>query len=91
MLSALKNLQLLNLGNKNLTIESTTSKVSILYASTFRDLRVLALGNNHLNAMLPPSIGNLSASLEGLCLSNCNLRGDIPSNIANLSSLIAPK
>ncbi|PON36318.1 Mitogen-activated protein kinase kinase kinase [Parasponia andersonii] len=88
-LSALENLQVLSLARNNLTIESTTSKVSsILSSTTFKDLRVLILGHNPLNVTLPTSIGNLSASLEYLYLRNCNLRGGIPDEIAKLSSLV---
>ncbi|PON56487.1 Serine/threonine protein kinase, partial [Parasponia andersonii] len=87
-ISTLKNLQWLNLRRNNLTIESTTSKASILSTATSKDLRFLSLHDNPLNVTLPTSIGNLSASLEYLNLYNCNLRGSIPDNIANLSSLV---
>ena len=72
-LSASKNLQRLNLGNNNLTIESTTSMVSILSIATFRDLRFFNLENNPLNVTLPPSIANIYASLKYLYLNNYNL------------------
>ncbi|PON87534.1 Serine/threonine protein kinase [Trema orientale] len=88
-LSALKNLQWLSLRSNHLTIESTTPTLGVLLpTANFKDLRFLNLYDNPLNATLPTSIGNLSASLEYLWLGNCNLRGSIPDNIANLSSLV---
>ncbi|CAN4084245.1 unnamed protein product [Withania somnifera] len=49
-------------------------------------LKVLALSDIPLNAMLPKSIGNLS-SLQTFDASNCNLKGHIPNEIGNLRNL----
>ncbi|PON33529.1 Serine/threonine protein kinase [Parasponia andersonii] len=85
-LSSLRNLQIINLEKNRLNIQTTTSGVNI-FSSNFRDLRELYLLDNSLDATVPASMGNFSASLEILSLSNNKLRGNIPSDIANLSNL----
>ncbi|KAL3641386.1 hypothetical protein CASFOL_016354 [Castilleja foliolosa] len=52
-----------------------------------RLLKYLSISENPINGILPPSIGNLSASLQILDARECNIHGVIPSTIGNLSNL----
>ncbi|XP_072978699.1 receptor kinase-like protein Xa21 [Typha angustifolia] len=52
-------------------------------------LRVLQLGYNKLNSVLPNAIGNLSTSLEWLDVSYSQIEGSIPVGIVNLVNLNA--
>ncbi|XP_021826532.1 LRR receptor-like serine/threonine-protein kinase EFR isoform X2 [Prunus avium] len=84
-LCALTNLQSLTLQTNNLTID--TSTLSCL--ANLRNLTVLALAANPLNARLDDSFRNFStSSLQYIYLKNCSMRGNIPIGIGNISSLV---
>ncbi|PRQ48749.1 putative protein kinase RLK-Pelle-LRR-XII-1 family [Rosa chinensis] len=87
-LCLLTNLERLSLFSNNLTIDTSTPEVNIFSClPNLRNLSVLSVGSNPLNAKLSMSFSNFSASLQNLFLENCSLRGNIPSDIGNLSSL----
>ncbi|XP_021818282.1 probable LRR receptor-like serine/threonine-protein kinase At3g47570 [Prunus avium] len=90
-LCTLTNLQWLNLGSNNLTIDTSTPEANILSClSNLRSLTTLALDANPLNATLDDSFSNFSTStLQHIGLRNCSMRGNIPIGIGNISSLIA--
>ncbi|KAL3655534.1 hypothetical protein CASFOL_001320 [Castilleja foliolosa] len=85
----LRFLRYLNLLGNNLTgQDSPNQDLAFLTSLTnCRFLKYLAISRNPLNGILPPSIGNLSASLQGLNAYKCNIHGVIPSTIGNLSNL----
>ncbi|KAH9722948.1 protein kinase domain-containing protein [Citrus sinensis] len=50
-------------------------------------LKALSLGSNPLGGILPPVIGNFSASFQNFYAFNCKLKGNIPQEIGNLRGL----
>ncbi|KAF5472324.1 hypothetical protein F2P56_009051 [Juglans regia] len=84
----LRFLEVLNLVSNKLTILSSELRSLFSSLSSCKYLRYLILSKNHLNGVLPNSVGNLSTSLERLQLHDCNINGNIPEEIGNLSSLI---
>ncbi|XP_049391577.1 LRR receptor-like serine/threonine-protein kinase FLS2 [Solanum stenotomum] len=55
--------------------------------SNYRNLRVLWIGDNLLDGVLPPSIGNLSKPLDSFDGSGCKLKDVIPQEIDNLTEM----
>ncbi|XP_044507769.1 probable LRR receptor-like serine/threonine-protein kinase At3g47570 isoform X2 [Mangifera indica] len=82
----LKFLETLSLENNYFT--STPDLTFLSNLTNCKSLRVLWLGNNPLNSILPGSIGNLSISLEQFDINDCNISGKIPKEIGNLKNLI---
>ncbi|KAF3630342.1 putative LRR receptor-like serine/threonine-protein kinase EFR-like [Capsicum annuum] len=85
-LGYLTHLQLLNLGENNLTSDSSLSFLTSL--TNCRNLEYLSLYLNPLNGILPVSVGNFSKSLMKFYASSCKIRGRIPIEVGNLSSLL---
>ncbi|CAN6703335.1 unnamed protein product [Malus baccata var. baccata] len=89
-LCALAKLEYLGLYQNNLKVDTSTPEVNIFSClGNLRNLQVLILGRNPLNAPLPISFQNYSASLQKISLSECKLKGSIPNDFGNLSSLIS--
>ncbi|CAN6567159.1 unnamed protein product [Malus baccata var. baccata] len=89
-LCALAKLEYLSLYQNNLKVDTSTPEVNIFSClGNLRNLQVLILGRNPLNAPLPISFQNYSASLQKISLSECKLKGSIPNDFGNLSSLIS--
>ncbi|KAE9446430.1 hypothetical protein C3L33_21671, partial [Rhododendron williamsianum] len=87
-LGNLRLLRVFNVGENNLTRESSSRELSFFTSlANCRHLEVLELSLNQFHGMLPASLGNLSTSLRQLKAFGCNLMGNIPSGIGNLSSL----
>ncbi|XP_052293985.1 probable LRR receptor-like serine/threonine-protein kinase At3g47570 isoform X4 [Citrus sinensis] len=86
----LRHLGVLGLAYNNLTTESSSAdQWSFLSSLTnCRNLTILALAYNPLGGILPPVIGNFSASLRQFFAYNCKLGGSIPKEIGNLRGLI---
>ncbi|KAH9722931.1 protein kinase domain-containing protein [Citrus sinensis] len=86
----LRHLGVLGLAFNNLTTESSSAdQWSFLSSLTnCRNLTVLALAYNPLGGILPPVIGNFSASLRQFYASNSKLGGSIPKEIGKLRGLI---
>ncbi|XP_047977663.1 probable LRR receptor-like serine/threonine-protein kinase At3g47570 [Salvia hispanica] len=87
---SLRKLRILRLWGNNLAgSQSPDQELGFLSSLTnCQDLENLELSDMSLkNAVLPPSIGNLSTSLVSFTMWNCNIRGAIPSGFGNLSSL----
>ncbi|KAH9722945.1 protein kinase domain-containing protein [Citrus sinensis] len=86
----LRHLDVLGLAFNNLTTESSSAdQWSFLSSLTnCRNLTFLALAYNPLGSILPPVIGNFSASLRQFYASNCKLGGSIPKEIGKLRGLI---
>ncbi|XP_028947690.1 probable LRR receptor-like serine/threonine-protein kinase At3g47570 [Malus domestica] len=88
-LCTLPNLEYLSLFRNNLTVDTSTPELNILSCLVnLRKLKTLFLGGNQLNATLPFSFRNFSASIHYVAISNCNMRGNIPNDIGYLSSLL---
>ncbi|KAL3641351.1 hypothetical protein CASFOL_016319 [Castilleja foliolosa] len=85
----LRFLQILLLWNNSLTgQDSPNQELEFLTSLTnCRLLKYLDISGNPLYGILPPSIGNLSASLQVLDAYKCKINGLIPSTIGNLSNL----
>ncbi|XP_042037000.1 probable LRR receptor-like serine/threonine-protein kinase At3g47570 isoform X2 [Salvia splendens] len=86
----LRSLQVIRLWGNNLTgADSPDQELTFLSSLTnCPNLEYLELSlNPRMNGVLPPSVGNLSASLITFQASNCNIRGVIPSAFGNLSNL----
>ncbi|KAK9199029.1 hypothetical protein WN944_014216 [Citrus x changshan-huyou] len=85
-----KYIGVLGLAFNNLTTESSSAdQWSFLSSLTnCRNLTVLALAYNQVGGILPPVIGNFSASLRQFYASNCKLGGSIPKEIGKLRGLI---
>ncbi|KAL8503940.1 hypothetical protein ACS0TY_022607 [Phlomoides rotata] len=74
----------------NLRFESSASGVGFFTSLTnLTSLNELAIGDNPLGGVLPPSIGNLSSSLQTFLAPNCNFKGTIPNDISNLTNLVS--
>ncbi|KAL7241969.1 hypothetical protein ACSBR1_014527 [Camellia fascicularis] len=90
---SLGNLQLLkalNLQGNNLMSGSSSSSPELSFLTSLvncKHLQRLYISLNPLDGILPTTIGNLSASLEEICIDSCGIRGNIPSEIGNLSNL----
>ncbi|KAH9800131.1 protein kinase domain-containing protein [Citrus sinensis] len=85
----LGSLQVLSLAYNYLMTESSAAKWNFLSSLTnCRNLTVLGLASNPLRGILPPLIGNFSASLQEFYAYGCKLRGNIPQEIGNLSGMI---
>lgn len=78
----LRLLQRLLLAENNLT---GTSFLSSLPKCQF--LHDVEFSLNHLNGMLPASIGNLSATLQVFRVFGCGIRGPIPAELGNVTNL----
>ncbi|KAK2981356.1 hypothetical protein RJ640_013147 [Escallonia rubra] len=76
----LKLLQSLQLGSNQLTSQT--------FPVFLKNLKILGLGPNQLNRLLPKFWGNFSSSLEILDVPGCHLKGMIPGEIGNLSNLV---
>ncbi|KAH9722986.1 protein kinase domain-containing protein [Citrus sinensis] len=85
----LRHLSLLSQVMNNLTTESSSAdQWSFLSSLTnCRNLTILSFGSNPLGGILPPVIGNFSASLQKFYAYECKLKGNIPQEIGNLSGL----
>ena len=90
-LGNLRHLTTLNIRANYLTTEtSSNGEWSFLSSLTnCNKLRALSLGSNPLNSILPPLIGNFSASFQQFYAHECKLKGSIPKEIGNLRGLIA--
>ncbi|XP_052179632.1 receptor kinase-like protein Xa21 [Diospyros lotus] len=87
-LGNLRFLEQLHLGSNNLTSENSSPEQSFLISlENCKNLKVLWISRNPLNAILPVSIGNLSTSVRSIFASYCGFRGTIPSEIGNLSNV----
>ncbi|KAH9722898.1 protein kinase domain-containing protein [Citrus sinensis] len=86
----LRHLGVLGLAFNNLTTESSSADQWSFLSSLTNciNLTVLALAYNPLGGILPPVIGNFSASLRQFYASNCKLGGSIPKEIGKLRGLI---
>ncbi|KAL8503942.1 hypothetical protein ACS0TY_022609 [Phlomoides rotata] len=79
----------LSLEVNNLRFESSASGVGFFTSLTsLTSLKVLIIGVNPLGGVLPPSIGNLSSSLQTFTAPYCNFKGTIPNDIGNLTNLV---
>ncbi|KAL8499034.1 hypothetical protein ACS0TY_022119 [Phlomoides rotata] len=88
-LGNLTRLRFLGLQFNNLRFESFSSGVGFFTSLTsLTSLKVLAIGGNPLGGVLPPSIGNLSSSLQTFAASYCNFKSTIPNDIGNLTNLL---
>ncbi|KAK8648360.1 hypothetical protein V6N13_129114 [Hibiscus sabdariffa] len=85
-LGNLRNLEVLNLEDNNLTSFGMSFLPSLTKCRALEELRFS--GNPLISAKLPSLVGNLSDSLRIIGAFGCNIRGDIPSEIGNLSLLI---
>ncbi|KAH9722906.1 protein kinase domain-containing protein [Citrus sinensis] len=86
----LRHLGVLGVAFNNLMTESSSAdRWSFLSSLTnCRNLTVLYLTSNPLGGVLPPIIGNFSASLQKFNADKCKLGGSIPKEIGNLRGLI---
>ncbi|PQQ06896.1 LRR receptor-like serine/threonine-protein kinase EFR [Prunus yedoensis var. nudiflora] len=74
-LRAFTNLQWLNLQWNNLTVNASIPVKNFLPClASLRNLSMISLEGNPLNATLPVFFGNLSTKLEIVDLGNCNMR-----------------
>ncbi|KAL8499141.1 hypothetical protein ACS0TY_022207 [Phlomoides rotata] len=88
-LGNLTRLLFLGLEANNLRFESSASAVSFFTSLTsLTSLKLLTIGVNPLGGVLPPSIGNLSSSLQTFRAPYCNFKGTIPKDIGNLTNLV---
>ncbi|KAL1562633.1 non-specific serine/threonine protein kinase [Salvia divinorum] len=89
-LGNLRLLQRLELFSNNLTNAPSSSNLDFITSlSNCRSLNRLVLSNNPLYGAIPPSVGNLSSSLQQFYAASCKLNGTIPVQIANLTSFAA--
>ncbi|KAL8503929.1 hypothetical protein ACS0TY_022597 [Phlomoides rotata] len=88
-LGNLTRLFFLSLEDNNLRFESSTSGVGFFTSLTsLTSLKLLSIGDNPLGGVLPPSIGNLSSSLQTFAAPYCNFMSTIPNDIGNLTNLV---
>ncbi|KAH9303977.1 hypothetical protein KI387_008381, partial [Taxus chinensis] len=72
----------------NQLVSSNTSSLSILIAlANCTLLEKIGLADNHLQGVIPISVGQLSTKLERVYLEENKLQGEIPPQIGNLSKL----
>ncbi|XAR57958.1 Non-specific serine/threonine protein kinase [Bertholletia excelsa] len=84
-LGRLKNLEMLNLRGKQLTVEPGSSELGFLAPMTnCTSLQYLLIAGNPWGGSLPESVGNLSNTLEQFGASSSQLKGHIPSGIGYL-------
>ncbi|KAL3641394.1 hypothetical protein CASFOL_016362 [Castilleja foliolosa] len=85
----LRLLRILRFWDNSLTGQNSPDQESEFLTSltNCRFLEELSIGRNPLYGILPPSIGNFSASLQEIDVHACNIYGDIPSTVGNLSNL----
>ncbi|KAH9722882.1 protein kinase domain-containing protein [Citrus sinensis] len=81
----LRHLSTLNIRANYLTTEtSSNGEWSFLSSLTnCNKLRALSLGSNPLDSILPPLIGNFSASFQQFYAHECKLKGSIPKEIGS--------
>ncbi|TYJ48352.1 hypothetical protein E1A91_A01G055800v1 [Gossypium mustelinum] len=89
-LGNLRDLQVLDLAYNDFSGTLSSSEINFLSSlANCNDLRFLGFGGNPLiTGYLPPSIGNLSVSLQYFYVSGCNISGSIPGEIGNLTNLV---
>ncbi|CAI9093630.1 OLC1v1029179C1 [Oldenlandia corymbosa var. corymbosa] len=88
-LGNLELLERLSLGANHLSSNTRSLELDFITSLTkCKYLKLLDLGENDLNGILPNSIGNLSTYLYEFGASMSNIKGPIPNAIGNLSSLI---
>ncbi|KAL8499031.1 hypothetical protein ACS0TY_022116 [Phlomoides rotata] len=89
-LGNLSSLLFLGLQVNNLRFESSTSRVGFFTSLTsLTSLKLFTIGGNPLGGVLPPSIGNLSSSLQTFVAPYCNFKVTIPNDIGNLTNLVS--
>ncbi|KAL2512294.1 putative LRR receptor-like serine/threonine-protein kinase [Abeliophyllum distichum] len=88
-LGNLQNLQYLNFDSNQLTNDPSMLELDFLISLVnCRQLKVIKIGSNSFDGMLPRSLGNLSASIEAFTANFCGIKGIIPNEIGNVSNLI---
>ncbi|KAL8512489.1 hypothetical protein ACS0TY_018820 [Phlomoides rotata] len=88
-LGNLTHLSILSLQFNNLRFESSASGFSFFTSlSNLTFLTTLAISDNPVGGVLPPSIGNISSYLQSFSAPYCNFEGTIPDEIGNLSNLV---
>lgn len=88
-LGNLRLLECLHLYSNNLTNDASHQELSFITSLTnCPHLEDLTVSGNPLDALIPPSIGNLSKTVKRFSLSGCKIKGRIPDEIGNLSSLV---
>ncbi|XP_021288862.1 probable LRR receptor-like serine/threonine-protein kinase At3g47570 [Herrania umbratica] len=89
-LGNLESLLLLGLANNHFINDPSTPELSFITPlAKCRQLRTLAIAQNPLVGVFPPSIANLSTSLEIFDASGCKIFGKIPGGFRNLSNLFS--
>ncbi|KAK6130555.1 hypothetical protein DH2020_035701 [Rehmannia glutinosa] len=86
----LRLLRRLIFSDNSLSGSTNSPNQELVFFSTLTNcqyLKLLDVSGNPLNGILPPSIGNITTSLEVFWAHNCNIKGIIPSGIGNWSSL----
>lgn len=85
----LRALQGLFLESNSFTNHPSSQTLNFITSLTnCRQLKILHIGGNPLDGMLPNSVGNLSRFLTNFYAYSSKLKGHIPGEIGNLSSLI---
>ncbi|KAL2512284.1 putative LRR receptor-like serine/threonine-protein kinase [Abeliophyllum distichum] len=88
-LGNLQNLQYLNFDSNQLTNDPSMLELDFLISLVnCRQLKVIEIGSNSFDGMLPRALGNLSASIEAFTADFCGIKGIIPNEIGNVSNLI---
>ncbi|CAI9757249.1 unnamed protein product [Fraxinus pennsylvanica] len=89
-LGNLRDLEILHLAYNPLTNDPSMLELDFLIPlKNCRQLRIIRIGNNSFDGMLPKAIGNLSSSLETFYAYYCGIKGMIPNEIGNMTNLIA--
>ncbi|KAM7515083.1 hypothetical protein LguiA_004666 [Lonicera macranthoides] len=89
-LGNLRDLQVLNVRENNLTGEVSTPELRFFDSlSNCKNLNILWISLNQLNGNLPASVANLSTSLRVFQAFGSKIKGKIPMGIGNLSGLSA--
>ncbi|KAL8511522.1 hypothetical protein ACS0TY_018067 [Phlomoides rotata] len=79
----------LHLSNNHLRIEPPSSELNFISSLTnCTSLKYFVIDYNPLDGTIPPSIGNLSSTLQIFSAANCKIKGKIPEEIRNLSNLL---
>ncbi|KAL2528993.1 putative LRR receptor-like serine/threonine-protein kinase [Forsythia ovata] len=88
-LGNLQNLKLLNFEMNQLTNDPSMLELDFLISLiNCRQLKVIQIGSNSFDGMLPRAFGNLSASIEIFSAYFSGIKGIIPNEIGNMSNLI---
>ncbi|CAI9780550.1 unnamed protein product [Fraxinus pennsylvanica] len=88
-LGNLEDLKILNLYDNLLTNDPLVLYLDFLPSLTnCRQLKVIEIGNNLFDGMLPKALGNFSTSLQEFYAASCGIKGMITSEIGNMSNLI---